>query len=44
MALVIQACDPNTQDAETGGWQVQGQPRLYSQTLSQKNKGDWVCG
>jgi hypothetical protein len=35
---VVHVCNPNTQEAEARGSQVQGQPELLSETLSQKNK------
>jgi hypothetical protein len=34
---VVHAYDPNTQEAETGGWQIQDQTGL-NETLSQKTK------
>jgi hypothetical protein len=36
--MVMQTCNPSTQEAETGGSWVQGQPGLYNETLSQQNK------
>jgi hypothetical protein len=32
------ACNPSTQEAEAGGWQVQGQPGLHSETSSKTQK------
>jgi hypothetical protein len=37
--LVVRSCDPSTQKAKAGGWQVQDQPGLHglhSETLTQK--------
>jgi hypothetical protein len=36
--VVAHACDPSTQEAEAGGSQVQIQPWLHSEILSQKSK------
>jgi hypothetical protein len=36
--MVVHGYDPSTQEAEVGGLQVGGQPRLYRETLSQKEK------
>jgi hypothetical protein len=30
---MVHACNPSTREAEAGGSQVQGQPRLHSKTL-----------
>jgi hypothetical protein len=35
--MVVHGYKSSTQEAEAGGWRVQGQPRLQSKTLS-KNK------
>jgi hypothetical protein len=35
--MVMHTCDLTTQEAKAGGWRVWGQPRLHSETLSQKN-------
>jgi hypothetical protein len=32
----VYTCNPSTQEVEAGGYQVRGQPRLYSETLYQK--------
>jgi hypothetical protein len=34
----VHACNPSTQEAETGELQVPGQPGLRSETLTQKKK------
>jgi hypothetical protein len=34
----LQACNSSSSDTKAGGWQVQGQPGLYSETLSQSTK------
>jgi hypothetical protein len=36
--VMVQACNSSTAEVETGRSRVQGQPGLYSRTLSQKNK------
>jgi hypothetical protein len=36
--VVDQACNPSTLEVETGGYRVQGQSGLHSQTVSQKTK------
>jgi hypothetical protein len=36
--MVIHACNPSTLEAEAGEWQVQDQPGLFNETLSQINK------
>jgi hypothetical protein len=36
--VVVYACKPSIQEAEAGGSQVQGQPRLQIGTLSQNSK------
>jgi hypothetical protein len=33
--MVVRACNPSTREAEAGELRVQGQPGLYSETLSQ---------
>jgi hypothetical protein len=33
-SVVGHACNPSTQEAETGGLTVRGQPRLHTETLS----------
>jgi hypothetical protein len=35
--MVAHACNYSTREAEVGGWQIQGQPRLYTDTLPQNN-------
>jgi hypothetical protein len=35
-SVMVQVCNPSTREAKAGGLQVQGQPGLYSETLSQK--------
>jgi hypothetical protein len=37
MSVVVHSCNPSTQEAEAGGWQVQGQPELQSETVSQND-------
>lgn len=32
----VQDCDLITQETETGGWKIQGQPGLYRKILSKK--------
>lgn len=34
--MMVAACHPNTQETEVVGLQVQGQPGLHGETLSQK--------
>jgi hypothetical protein len=36
--MVVHACNPSTQETEAEGLEMQGQPRLHSETLSQKKK------
>jgi hypothetical protein len=36
--VVANLHNPSTQEVEAGGSQVPGQPRLYSEKLSQKNE------
>jgi hypothetical protein len=36
--MVVQNCKPSYQEAEAGESQVQGQPGLLSETLSQENQ------
>jgi hypothetical protein len=36
--VVVYTCKFSTQEAEAGGYQVQGQPGLHSEILPQKNK------
>jgi hypothetical protein len=42
--LVVRACNPSTQEAETGVLQVQGQPGLHRETLVSKKqqKKNWL--
>jgi hypothetical protein len=35
---MVHACNPSTQNATAGEFQVQGQPKPHSESLSQKNK------
>lgn len=35
---VVHSCNPNTQEVEVEGFQVQGQPGLHGNFLSQTNK------
>jgi hypothetical protein len=35
LGVLVYVCNPSTQEVETGGFQVQGQPELHSKTLSQ---------
>jgi hypothetical protein len=37
--VVVHTSNTSTQEAEVGGWRVQGQPRLHREILSQKRKG-----
>jgi hypothetical protein len=32
---VTHICNPNTWEAEAGGWRIQGQPGLHGETLSE---------
>jgi hypothetical protein len=36
--MVVFTCNPSTQEAKAGELQVQGQPGLYKETLSQKKE------
>jgi hypothetical protein len=36
LGMMVHICNPNTREAEGGESQVPGQPRLHSDTLSQK--------
>jgi hypothetical protein len=36
--LLVYTCNSSTWEAETGGLQIQGQPGLHSESLSQKKK------
>jgi hypothetical protein len=36
--MVVQICNASNLEAEAGGSQIQSQPGLHSETLSQKNK------
>jgi hypothetical protein len=36
---VVRSYNPSTHEAEAGGSQIQYQPELYNETLSQKSKG-----
>jgi hypothetical protein len=36
--MVVQACNPCISEAQSEGLQVQGQPGLNSEIMSQKNK------
>lgn len=31
--VIVQAWKPTTQEAEAGGWEIQGEPELLSETL-----------
>jgi hypothetical protein len=42
LGVVVYVYNPNPQAVEGGGAQVQSQPGLHSETLSQKIKG-WGC-
>jgi hypothetical protein len=34
LSVVVHAYNPSSLETEAGGWRVQGQPELYSVTLS----------
>jgi hypothetical protein len=36
LGMMAPTYNTSTQDAEPGGWRVQNQPRLHSETLNQK--------
>jgi hypothetical protein len=36
--MVVHTCNPSNGEAEVGGSQVQGQPELYRELVSQKQK------
>jgi hypothetical protein len=44
--MVVNACNPGTQEAEARGWQVSGMPGIYSEILFQNNNNkkhsNWI--
>lgn len=36
LGAMTQTCNPSSKVSDTGGWQVQGQPRLLRKAVSQK--------
>jgi hypothetical protein len=38
LGVVVHSCNPSTWEAEAGGWGIQGQPGLHSETLLERER------